>query len=83
MNMHAIDISSMPVRARYLDPDAPDPVLEKEAREAAREDYIDMWAEDGLVQQFLADYRHGDAAEFDQRSGELARALEKHIRGQA
>ncbi len=37
----------------------------------------------GVLQQFLADYRHGDASEFDQRSGELARALERHVRGQA
>ncbi len=98
----AIDINSRPAIRQY----DPDYLAMRDARDEAqaqaREDYIDMWADDGLVpdavdsalqalidedsgvlQQFLADYRHGDASEFDQRSGELARALERHVKAQA
>lgn len=99
-----IDINSLTVRYPQFDPDAPDPQIEQEAREAAIDSYVDDWVrgnladvddvfsgplqalidnEPGLLTDLLADYRRGDAAEFEQTAGRLARALQDHVRGQA
>ncbi len=45
----AIDINSLAVRYPQFDPDAPDPQLEQEAREASADDYVDDWLRGNLA----------------------------------
>ncbi len=54
----------------YIDMWAEDDLV-PDAIDSALQALIDE--DSGVLQQFLADYRHGDASELDQRSGELAR----------